>query len=259
MSKTSENTTVNGDRSSIPRAIVHKQILDAAEKRPDASVEEIALAVSGASRSLVEQVLEEYGDPAADDTSTDAPTPAGGESNDEGTDASPTTNEPSPADADHGQEGIDEDVQLNDKQRQTLRAIYEDPEATQRDLGDRFDVTGATINKRVNSIDGFDWETREEFVTSLFENENGESMQRERSTQSTAERQPIDELQERVNELTETVQTLESQLEDATAPSRGSIEDPKLVQKIVHACFRSEQISDDEELQIIEMVLSNDS
>ncbi|MFC4249526.1 winged helix-turn-helix domain-containing protein [Natribaculum luteum] len=258
MSKTSQKTTIKRDRSSIPRAIVHKQILDAAEKRPDASVEEIAVAVSGASPDLVQQVFEEYGDPAADDVPPDAPTPDEEESDGEETDAGPMTDEPSPADADHSQRGIDEDIQLNDKQRQTLRAIYETPEATQRDLGERFDVTGATINKRVNSIDGFDWETREEFVTSLFETENGESMQQEQSTEFTAEQHSIDELQERVTELTETVRTLESQLEDVSDPSRESIEDPELVQKIVHACFRSDQISDDEELQIIEMVLSND-
>ncbi|WP_323675634.1 hypothetical protein [Halorubellus sp. PRR65] len=49
----------------MPKAIVHKQILDVAEDRPDDSIEELAENVTGASPSLVERVLEDYGDPSA--------------------------------------------------------------------------------------------------------------------------------------------------------------------------------------------------
>ncbi|WP_290819288.1 hypothetical protein [Halovivax sp.] len=58
-----------------PRAVVHKQILDAAASRPEASMEAIADEVSGANVGLVEQVLEEYGDPAVDAEDHDQPSP----------------------------------------------------------------------------------------------------------------------------------------------------------------------------------------
>ena len=54
-------TTPDGTKT--PRAVIHKQILDAAERRPNASLEGLAGQVSGASVGLVEEVLEEYGDP----------------------------------------------------------------------------------------------------------------------------------------------------------------------------------------------------
>lgn len=54
-------------RSTVPKAVVHKKILDAAAENPAASVEELTDEVAGASMALVERVLDEYGDPAADD------------------------------------------------------------------------------------------------------------------------------------------------------------------------------------------------
>ncbi|MFB6233651.1 MAG: winged helix-turn-helix domain-containing protein, partial [Haloarculaceae archaeon] len=47
-----------------PRAVIHRRILDVAESRPDASLEAIGDEVAGATTDLVEQVLDEYGDPA---------------------------------------------------------------------------------------------------------------------------------------------------------------------------------------------------
>ncbi|WP_176393283.1 winged helix-turn-helix transcriptional regulator [Natronolimnobius baerhuensis] len=67
-SKSSTSTTsgrVTKHGGSVPRAVLHKKILDTAESRPDASMEAIADGVSGATVSIVEQVLEEYGDPGA--------------------------------------------------------------------------------------------------------------------------------------------------------------------------------------------------
>ena len=55
------------DRSSTPRAVIHKRILDIAGSKPDASMAEIADEIGGASTELVERVLEEYGDPAGDE------------------------------------------------------------------------------------------------------------------------------------------------------------------------------------------------
>lgn len=57
----------DGNRSGtgpMPRALIHKRILDEATERPEASMEELADEIAGASGTLVERVLEEYGDPA---------------------------------------------------------------------------------------------------------------------------------------------------------------------------------------------------
>lgn len=68
MSETSDSSFHrDGGRSSVPRAVIHKRILDAAESDPDASMDELAAEVPGASTTLVEKVLEEYGDPAEGD------------------------------------------------------------------------------------------------------------------------------------------------------------------------------------------------
>lgn len=56
-------TTKHTRDPKYPRAMVHKRILDRAETDPDATIEEIAREVSGGTVPLVEQVLEEYGDP----------------------------------------------------------------------------------------------------------------------------------------------------------------------------------------------------
>ena len=55
------------NRDTRPRAMVHRRILDVAASRPDATLSAIAGEVSGASPSLVERVLDEYGDPAGED------------------------------------------------------------------------------------------------------------------------------------------------------------------------------------------------
>lgn len=136
-----------------PRAVIHKRILESAETRPDASMTELAADLPGASPDLVERVLEEYGDPATgadgDSGTADAgPTAAadGTEADQPMTDSVPTTPE------------------LTDDQREALRAIAEHPEATQAELADVLGVSRATVNKRVNAIEGFSWDDRVAFV-----------------------------------------------------------------------------------------------
>lgn len=63
-------STPNG-RTSYPQSMRHKQILDAAEEHPDASIQEIASMVPSATVDLVERVFEKHGDPAADEGSAD--------------------------------------------------------------------------------------------------------------------------------------------------------------------------------------------
>ncbi|MEF8791818.1 MAG: winged helix-turn-helix domain-containing protein, partial [Haloarculaceae archaeon] len=71
-----------GGRSSTPRAMIHKRILDVAESKPSASMAEIADEIGGASVELVERVLGEYGDPAGDEPGEETD----GDEPDEGTD-----------------------------------------------------------------------------------------------------------------------------------------------------------------------------
>lgn len=55
-----------GEQASTPRAVIHKRILDAAESKPSASMEEVAGGIGGASTDLVERVLDRYGDPGGE-------------------------------------------------------------------------------------------------------------------------------------------------------------------------------------------------
>ena len=187
----------------VPRAVIHKQILDAAESRPEASMEALAEEVTGATMSIVEHVLEEYGDPAAefdadgnDDNADDDVDDDDGDAADERRDeseeqqsatgdagstddctpAEPERDEDEPGMPDHDSRSTNgalplEPDKLTETQLETLRSIADDPTATQAELGEILGVSGATINQRVNAIDGFDWAARAEFVEHLFEDE----------------------------------------------------------------------------------------
>ncbi|WP_435065484.1 MarR family transcriptional regulator [Halobaculum sp. EA56] len=61
----------NFSRNSVPRATIHKQILDQAESNPSMSIDDLAAEVAGASPELVESVLNEYGDPGSDTSASD--------------------------------------------------------------------------------------------------------------------------------------------------------------------------------------------
>lgn len=61
--QTASNGTVTATNTRVPRAVIHKQILDVAASKPDASMNAIADEVSGATTELVEKVFDEYGDP----------------------------------------------------------------------------------------------------------------------------------------------------------------------------------------------------
>ncbi|MEF8828294.1 MAG: winged helix-turn-helix transcriptional regulator, partial [Haloarcula sp.] len=134
-----------------PKSMRHKQILDVAAEKPEASIEELAAEVPSATADLVERVLEEHGDPAEDD-GTDAA--------DESPSGAATASQPYPAPAD-----------LSSAERETLRAIQQHPTASQRDLAERLGVTASTVSNRVNGIDGFDWADREAFANAVFSDE----------------------------------------------------------------------------------------
>jgi|GEM_PF-902873 transcriptional regulator with XRE-family HTH domain len=124
----------------FPRAVVHKRILSVAEARPDASMEAVADDVTGATTSLVEQVLGEYGDPghvAADEPASELDDdnrsgdadPSGdngrsGETNsngdgDSGEDADPNGDGGSSSDDDRGVIGENDDSTTRGEQRPT--------------------------------------------------------------------------------------------------------------------------------------------
>ncbi|WP_436926444.1 winged helix-turn-helix transcriptional regulator [Halosimplex amylolyticum] len=176
--------------------MIHRRILDVAASDPDASLAAIADEVSGASADLVERVLDEYGDPGREanpdgqDTEPadghadgDGPTAENTESAADDTepvadDAESTANDTEPAADDSDVTPGDPDPtpdhgtptasSLPEKQRRTLRALYERPDASQGDLAEELDVTRATVCRRLNAIPGFEWTERNEFTESVF-------------------------------------------------------------------------------------------
>lgn len=243
MSDTIRSRSSNdGETLQVPRARIHKKILDAAAEQPEASMETIADRVSGASVGLVEQVLDDYGDPA-DEQETDSPSGKPDEAIETDSPMALSNQEvESPADS-----PVDLS-ELTDKQRETIRAIVENPHATQTDLAEEFGVSAATINHRVNSIPGFEWKLRHRFIDTMLD-EDTPTMD-----EGNEGERPAAELSERVADLEERL----ALLEERGDPSSGSstvVADPELVHKVVHACLESDRITEDEELQILESLL----
>lgn len=139
-----------------PRAIIHRRILDVAASDPEAPMAAIADEVSGASTTLVERVLDEYGDPGRETEFDDQ--------DDQSMDATNADDTQSVNGADDGET----ELPLSEKQRRTLRALYERPDASQGDLAEELDVTRATISRRLNAIPGFEWTDRHAFAESVF-------------------------------------------------------------------------------------------
>lgn len=231
-----------------PRAVIHQRILDSAAAQPNASMEELASEVAGASTELVERVLEEYGDPGHQETPA-APTP----------EEEPMIEHATPPSA----------VELTDKERRTLRAIAEHPSATQSEIAERLDVTRATVNKRVNAIDGFEWKHRREFVADVFgddalgtpagdeptaDDPDPEAVTPSAEAASDGGQWLSSDVERAIEQLQERVAQLE-QLAESHDGAGPSIEDTELVAKLVRAVMADEAISNEEELRIINAVL----
>lgn len=169
------------DSNSVPRAVIHKQILDAAKAHPDASIERLADEVPGASPDLIERVLDEYGDPmTAEDAvedgderteSSQEPTAANeSASHDDSQPAPPGDASPEGMSDTDSQRGTDPERALDDlteQQRDILAEIRDCPDATQQEIADSFDVSQTTVSTNLNDIDGFDWEQRQAFVDAI--------------------------------------------------------------------------------------------
>lgn len=212
-----------------PKSIRHKQVLDLARDRPDASMEEIAERVQSATPDLVEQVLDEYGDPASN--KEDAP---------EERDIPGTSN------------SYPDFQALTDAQVTTLKTINERPEATQQEIGEALGVTASTVCHRLKAIDGFDWSNRQSIANTILEsyNEDPDIIQSRETDTNDTHHDGLDQLRARIT-------TLEHHLSDNsnTEAESNSISNPELIQKVMHACLSYDDISEDEEFEIIKVLL----
>lgn len=240
----------------VPQSIRHQRILDIAGEQPQASMESIAEQVPSATVELVEHVLEEYGDPA-DDIAVE-----------ENVDENIEENVEETAGSDHVQQSVGENSvkidetddeqfpigNLNDGQREVLRVVAERPEATQQEIGERLGLSAPTVCNRVAAIDGFDWQHRQQAVQD-FRAQDSTDKTRMHETMATNETEPTSDM----DRLDERIDVLEQRVASTPAATGSNVDiAPELLQKVVHACFKSEAISEDEELELLKTFLPND-
>lgn len=211
--------------------MIHKQILDKAADKPEASLNAIADEIPSASVDLVERVLEEYGDPANSQPIDSL--------DDEDFTTSQDLVYPEPND-------------LTVKQRETLHAVYKHPEASQRDIADLLNVSAPTVSNRVNSIEGFNWDDRREFAQAVFDTEDitrKEKLEQMKSNEI--------ESKNTIDQLTARVTSLEQQVEELSGEDEmmSGSEMPELMHKVIHACMKSDHITEDEELRILKELI----
>ena len=245
--------TANGNERSpeaYPKSIRHKQILDIAADRPDASIEDIADEVPSATGDLVENILEKHGDPASNgtvDLSSEVNEPT---TTPESNEADDQKSVESVAEPEKSQIKVDLSS-VSDKQREVLTVIHESPQATQQELGKQLGVSAATVSNRVNSIPGFDWTKRDEIVTEQFDTTSVESA--ETNTMATNDQtlsSDVDYLSDRISSIE---QRLDSTSENDSAD--GGLVDPELVHKVLRACFESDNISESEERKVLKTLI----
>lgn len=280
--------STDDDTKLFPKSMRHRQILDAAEENPDASVDELASMVPSATTELVERVFEQYGDPANEDTETatanemSSPTDSPTDNDDDGTGE---TDDVNPGDeTDTEDEGYPAPDDLSEKQRKVLAHVAADPDATQQEIGERLGVSSPTVSNRVNSIEGFEWSNRAALVDDVFDEppdvsstanaENADTSSASESTESTessestgsTESSELTEPSETVpnetmTELETSIERLERRVAELEAGSdrdttgNSAFDDPELVHKVVHACMESDAISESEELRILKGLL----
>lgn len=230
------------DRPQLPKSMRQKRILDLAEKNPDASLEELAEEVPSATIDLVRNVLEEHGDPAEQDENESATADQSDSAETEAESDQTTMQHMDTAPAHPDLED------LSSGQRDVLEAIVENPDASQRELAEQLGVSAATISNRANSITGFEWENRESFAKAMLEDTEPEpkSDSNENIDQKTNGYKQIDELAIRIAALEQEVHKLTDD------NGKNDFDEPELVHKIAHACMQYDDISQDEELRILE-------
>jgi hypothetical protein len=208
----------SGDQSST----VYDRILEAAAANPEASPLELAERLPEISPDVVERVLAEHADSSSDDDPTDE---------------------------------YPDIEDISERQVRTLQAIAAHPDATQRDIASFLDVTAATVSNRVNSLSGFEWDERRQFVKEVLDLDSIPGGDRSGVGKGSAV-----ELSETVQNLVDRVDRLERRIDslsDAeTSDGTGSpFDDPELARKIVRVCMDAEEITDEEEVRILQHLL----
>lgn len=218
-----------------PRAIIHKRILDEASDNPNASLEALAEEVPGASVDLVGRVIEQYGDPVEEQVSTVDIEEENSEPNlAEGPAAEPSSSVAASL----------EKEELTAKQRETLRQINVEPEATQEEIGEALGVTGATISNRLRDITGFVWEERQDFVSGIL----GSPLIGDGHGQ--AKEEISGEADPRLKHIEDRLDALES-IDSGTSLSA------ELAHKVIHVCMNSDDLSEEEELELIRTLIDS--
>lgn len=191
----------------------HDRIVEAAAANPGASPSELAERLPDVSPDEVERVL------------------AGQE--EEENDTYPTPEE------------------ISERQLRTLQAIAAHPDATQRDIASFLDVTAATVSNRVNSLSGFNWDQRRQFVKEVLDLDSIPGSDRSSMNETNAV-----ELSETTQDLAERVQQLEQRVDALTDTQPDTpFDDPELTRKVVTLCMESEEITDEEEVRILNYLL----
>jgi hypothetical protein len=262
---------------SIPRAHIHREILDAAADAPDASLDAIADEVPSARAHLVYRVRPESGEPA-------------------GAPVEPPPTDP-PATVTRDSNADPETRTLSEAQERLLQLIGDDPTATQQELGEKTGVSQSTVHTRLAAIDGFEWSDRTSFVDSSLETtttDSGPTAEADGGANAEGDDEPtaddVDEstpvaddepkpaevgpthsaeqgrsatgstdgppepdvslatLDDRLTELEERV--------DATADGSGAgLRDPDLRYTVARACFDAESITEAEERRLFRTIL----
>lgn len=254
----------------VPKSMRHRKILDIAANRPDASVDEIAEEVPSATADLVERVLEDYGDPAAD--TEDGGEDTGDSSDDTERDSAAIAPSDSTASEAATSEAVTEAVtasntaqaeedetdvsaqyptmaELSEREVETLRAIATRPDATQRELAELLDVSAATVSTRVNNISGFQWADRRAFVEAVLD-----SVPEPAHGEVPIMSDELADLRKGIETLNDRLAALDSQLEGAEEQADSSLE-PELAHKVVHTCMESSTFSKNEELRILKALV----
>lgn len=118
---------------------------------------------------------------------------------------------------------------LTAKQRKVLRLIYEYPDMSQGDLAQHEELAQSMVSSRLNTIDGFSWRDRQQFVSKTFEDESTDdtdektdqaSNSRLRNGKSPTEiegvnHRVIQQLHQRISDLEQQVKTGDGQATSA--------------------------------------------
>lgn len=225
-----------------PKSIRQKRILEIAEQQPDASIEEIAAEVPSVGPEIVEQVLDEYDDPANEEGNE-----VGGGS--VAIDGPPSPETPTSTSTDlYGD--VPNPETLSERELETLRAIQRHPDKTQRELGKVLDISGATVSQRVNSIEGFEWERRADFAAAVLDDQPAEGEEYENmSYEKEIIEESVDDLEARIVALEDTFAEIEHE-----GTRENSIEHD-LLYKTIRECITSEAFDEDEEKRLMEHLL----